>query len=480
MSNNSKGEKKKKITDYTIRNKETKERKESFKTTGASKRPIGLTSPTQELPANKKQIMSTGSEDQEIKTGENLKELIGPLVSEMKLFNDKITKLQVDITAQKQEFKEEIHKLEESLITQRDKITEGLTKGIADNQRSICTILKENKELKQENQALKERLDQIEINQLGNNLIITGIPENTWESYSHTKQRVTDTIAASIGTNNDPVALSQAEKVEISYCTHIGRQRVNYNHPISVTFQKKEDKDSLLKNKRNLPVGIYVNEEFPLHIKQARDKLRPVLQMIKTNPNYKDKCRIKGDKLIVNSISYTVDTLNELPAEISATKAVEKRDSNSIVFHGELSPFSNFYPSRFQHEGTCFETAEHYIQYRKALLSGDSVMANRILQCKTVMDAKKMSYKIDNFNMQRWVQDGYELCEQGIRAKFEQNDHLMATLLATDNMMIAEASRDKLWGTGIPLNDKDALTREKWENPGWLSRILISIRDDHT
>ena len=55
----------------------------------------------------------------------------------------------------------------------------------------------------------------------------------------------------------------------------------------------------------------------------------------------------------------------------------------------------------------------------------------------------------------------------------------MATLLATDNMMIAEASRDKLWGTGIPLNDKDALTREKWENPGWLSRILINIRDDH-
>ena len=156
MSSNSKGEKNKKITDYTIRNKETKERKESFKLTGASKRPIGSMSPTQELAATKKQIMSTGSEDQETKSGENLKELISPLVSEMKLFNDKITKLQVDVTAQKIEVKEEIHKLEQSLITQSDQITEGLTKGIADNQRSICTILKENKELKQENQALKE------------------------------------------------------------------------------------------------------------------------------------------------------------------------------------------------------------------------------------------------------------------------------------------------------------------------------------
>ena len=55
MSNNSKGEKKKKITDYTIRNKETKERKESSKTTGALKRPIGVTSPTKNClqPRNK-------------------------------------------------------------------------------------------------------------------------------------------------------------------------------------------------------------------------------------------------------------------------------------------------------------------------------------------------------------------------------------------------------------------------------------------
>ena len=43
---------------------------------------------------------------------------------------------------------------------------------------------------------------------------------------------------------------------------------------------------------------------------------------------------------------------------------------------------------------------------------------------------------------------------------------------------LAEASKDKLRGTGIPLHDQDALITSKWENPGWLSTILTNIWDE--
>ena len=66
-------------------------------------------------------------------------------------------------------------------------------------------------------------------------------------------------------------------------CNRLGKQRPNYDHPISVTFQHKEDKEKLLKGKKNLPIGVYVNEEFPLHIKRARDRLCLVMKYIKTN-----------------------------------------------------------------------------------------------------------------------------------------------------------------------------------------------------
>ena len=183
-----------------------------------------------------------------------------------------------------------------------------------------------------------------------------------------------------------------------------------------------------MKGKQNLPRGVYVNEEFPLHIKRARDRLHRVLKYIKTKPAYKDKCKIQGDKLIVDGVKYSMENIGDLPSEIAAYKAAEKSSNSHIVFHGELSPYSNFHPGKFTLEDLVFPTAEHYIQYQKALYFGDSVTANSILKSATALDVKRLSYKIENFNKQQWVRDGYEICERGIRAKFEQNKLLMNML----------------------------------------------------
>ena len=41
---------------------------------------------------------------------------------------------------------------------------------------------------------------------------------------------------------------------------------------------------------------------------------------------------------------------------------------------------------------------------------------------------------------------------------------------------LAEATQDRIWGTGIRLHDTGALDTEKWTGPGWLSRMLHTIR----
>ena len=51
-------------------------------------------------------------------------------------------------------------------------------------------------------------------------------------------------------------------------------------------------------------------------------------------------------------------------------------------------------------------------------------------------------------------------------------------LNTTAPKIVAEASTDKLWGTGIPLRDSSALDSKKWENQGWLLEILLSVRDE--
>ena len=73
-------------------------------------------------------------------------------------------------------------------------------------------------------------------------------------------------IAASMGEVGDAICQERAQQTEIACCSRVGRYKPNYSRPISVTFQKKEDKESLLSCKRNLPAGIYVNEEYPIEI----------------------------------------------------------------------------------------------------------------------------------------------------------------------------------------------------------------------
>ena len=221
-----------------------------------------------------------------------------------------------------------------------------------------------------------------------------------------------------------------------------------------------------------------MNEEYPIQSKRARDRLRPVYWMIKSKPKYKDKCKLQGDKLVVDGVKYTVNTLGSLPLELAAYQAAEKRDDKALVFHGEWSPYSKFHPSPFLVDGVLFKSAEHYIQYQKSLFFGDSIMANQILKRQTPIEAKRLSYNIADFNIQHWMKEGYALCEKGIREKFMQNTPLLEMLKNTGSLILTEASKDKTWGTGIPLHDINALHTSKWKNKGWLSSILMTIQDE--
>ena len=165
-----------------------------------------------------------------------------------------------------------------------------------------------------------------------------------------------------------------------------------------MTFQRREDKEQLLRNKQNLPPGLYVNEEFPIQVTRAQDKLWPIYKLAKSNPKYKDKCKLQGDKLIIVGTKYTVDTLKELPEELSACHTAEKSNDEVLVFHGEYSPFSNFHPSVFQVDGIEYPSAEHYIQYQKSLLFGDSVTVNKILKSTTPLEVERWSYDSANYS----------------------------------------------------------------------------------
>ena len=177
-------------------------------------------------------------------------------------------------------------------------------------------IIEENKYLKTECSKLQDRLTRLETNQLNNNVILTGLVEQPWENYKITKQRVLDTICAALKPSEGENATICASMVDTAYCSRVGRAHPNYNHPISITFYRKEDKEVLMGNKKHLPTGIYANDEFPIHVKRIRDHLRPIFRMAKGMQEYKDSCKLEGDKLVINGVKYGIEDIGKLPSNL--------------------------------------------------------------------------------------------------------------------------------------------------------------------
>ena len=276
--------------------------------------------------------MHTKEATVQIPDTKNLQHILGPLMNEFKLLREivdknytKLDEVQQEISLHQSKVSQELQNLESTISTQRKEIIEEIGENLENTNQKIEAILLENKQLKRENQNLRDCLDRLETAQLSNNIIITGIEEQTWELVEVTKQRVYDTITATIESSDGNTALDEAYKVNVVHCSRVGKYKPNANRPITMTFQRREDKDRLMKTKSRLPIGVHVNNELPLEVKKKQDQQQPIFRMVKSLPDYRDCCKLIGDALTINGIRYTADDIHKLPPEIAAYKSSEKK-----------------------------------------------------------------------------------------------------------------------------------------------------------
>ena len=90
-----------------------------------------------------------------------------------------------------------------------------------------------------------------------------------------------------------------------------------------------------------------------------------------------------------------------------------------------------------------------------------------------------LGYGVQGLDIRKWHNEGYELCPEGVRAKFHQNPSLMQMFKSTKPKLVAEATTDRMWGRGIHLRDSNALDRKRRSSNDWLSDMLMSIWADH-
>lgn len=147
-------------------------------------------------------------------------------------------------------------------------------------------------------------------------------------------------------------------------------------------------------------------------------------------------------------------------------------------FWKNRSPFSNWYPSIFVHDGIRFTRGEQYMMYQKAMLFGDTHIAELILKTDDPAKHKELGRMVSNYDDSVWAAKRVDIMVDGLFEKFNQNPKLKEALLNTGTSIIVEASPvDKIWGIGLAETHPDATNPSKWRGLNLLGIVLMRVRD---
>ena len=350
----------------------------------------------------------------------------------------------------------------------------------------VDKISRENIELKNlvtevqaENTELKNRLNQIENKLLENNFVIMGVNEEAWETYSGLREKVYQVIAYTVNALDPNVQLENARKVNLVKVKRLGNYSRNRGRPISIQFEYHSAAQYFWDNKGYIPDSIYVKREYTEETDRHRRILKPVYNAAKKSPSCKGKCHMEGNYLILRGKKFGLHNLQELPEKLSGHKVTSRNTDRVLGFFGELHPLSNFHRCNFTEGGLQFTSSEQYIQYTKACYFENMELAGRILRTHEPLDCKKLSREIKYpVDKGRWSKVAKQQCYSGIKGKYEQNENLKQFLIHTGNKTLVESSMDKLWGTGVPLHNRDCLNPKTWYSQGLLGEMLTQIRSD--
>jgi len=152
--------------------------------------------------------------------------------------------------------------------------------------------------------------------------------------------------------------------------------------------------------------------------------------------------------------------------------------SNFTFFWQNRSPFSNWYPSKFSCNGVDYTRGEQYMMHQKALLFGDTSVAEAIMLTDNPKEQKDLGRMVSNYDDKVWSAKRIDIMVEGLFEKFNQNENLKQALLDTGDTEIVEASPyDLIWGIGYTEDRPEAQDKSKWRGQNLLGIVLMKVRD---
>jgi len=158
--------------------------------------------------------------------------------------------------------------------------------------------------------------------------------------------------------------------------------------------------------------------------------------------------------------------------------------ANDYVFFWKSgSPFSNWHPAKYVHDGIEFNCSEQGIMWSKAMLFDDENVASAILRCNSTeqKQMKSLGRDVNHFKERVWKNNKMSIYHTHCYEKFSQNSPLREKILETTGKILAEASPDdRVWGIGLHEKNAKIIIPKKWPGENLLGLLLNNIRDQLT
>ena len=187
----------------------------------------------------------------------------------------------------------------------------------------------------------------IEDQSLERNLIFQGLPESEHDDNDDGKVKVIKAMSLTMKGDTENEKKTNAGQTSIEHVEMIGKYNPLHARPVKVKFGNKSDADNVLKNKKKLSRGVFVDKEYSKATEKERPLLRPIIKAARRMETYKGLCRLDGPQLVLDGKRYHQNNIHTLPNNLSAMEVTSKKDT--MTFFGELNPFSNSHGKVWSH-----------------------------------------------------------------------------------------------------------------------------------
>ena len=147
-----------------------------------------------------------------------------------------------------------------------------------------------------------------------------------------------------------------------------------------------------------------------------------------------------------------------------------------IAFQGQNDTLSNFYSCQLSIYGKQFKSSEHAYQWKKAQELGYDRLAKKIYFAKHAGEAKRLAKDITPEKSEEWERQRVDVMRQILRKKAKDCPEFRTTLELSGTKILAEATSDKFWATGLFKNDTFRTDPKFWPGRNTLGILLDALR----